>query len=316
MRQQQRKEIGVYFFEGFLEGGKTTYIQRLVTDEGLPENLRILVIQTEAGMEELEPLPGREIHVAHFEELEEITPEKLTELEDKSECNTVMVELNGMWQEMDFFQRMPEHWYPFRKFVIADSGSFLSYNSNLRALAADKLTESTVVVFNRVTERTDRQALHKVVRAASRQAPIYFELEDGTEQLDDLPDELPYDLDAPIVEIADRDYAEFERDLSDEPVKYDGKVLRLRGFAVQGKDRRKGHFDFGRQVMTCCEADITFLGFPAVCAAASQPVTGSWVELTAQVSVTAKKDGSPAIQLMVITCDKLERPENTLATFY
>ena len=68
--------------------------------------------------------------------------------------------------------------------------------------------------------------------------------------------------------------------------------------------------------MTCCEADITFLGFPAVASPANTPVPGSWVELTAQVAVTPSKKGEPVPELMVITCDKAEKPENTLATFY
>ena len=227
-----------------------------------------------------------------------------------------MVELNGMWQELDFFKRMPENWYPFRKFVIADASTFVSYNNNMRALAADKLKESTVVVFNRADPGVDRDALRKIVRAASRQVPIYFQPTCGKEEFDDTPIELPYDLNAPIVEIQDRDYAEWERDISEEPEKYDGKILRLRGFAVKSRDHRKGHFGFGRQVMTCCEADITFLGFPAIASAANTPVPGSWVELTAQVALTPTKKGPAVPELMVITCDKVEKPADTLATFY
>ena len=314
-KEIQREELGIFFFQGFLEGGKTSYIQKLIEDEGLPEQVRILIIQTEEGLEELQPVPGRAVYVAQFERLEDITPEKLTELEDESQCNTVMVELNGMWEEMDFFERMPEHWYPFRKFVIADASTFLSYNNNMRTLTYDKLREATVVVFNRVTEATDRLTLHRIVRAASRGVPIYFELPDGTEEYDDLPDELPWDMDADIVEIEDRDFAEWERDISEEPEKYEGKILRLRGFAVQSQDRRPGRFAFGRQVMTCCEADITFLGFPAVIAPANMPVMGSWVELTAQVHLEVRGEGLET-QLMAITCDRLDRPEDTLATFY
>ena len=136
---KKREDIGVYFFEGFLEGGKTTYIQSLISDPQLPEDLRILILQTEEGMEELEPVPGREIFVEQLEGWDDVKPEHLAALEDKTECNTITVELNGMWQELDFFKRMPENWYPFRKFVIADASTFVSYNNNMRALAADKL---------------------------------------------------------------------------------------------------------------------------------------------------------------------------------
>ena len=82
MADVQREDIGVYFFEGFLEGGKTTYIQSLISDPNLPPDLRILILQTEEGMEELEPVPGREIFVEQLEGWDDITPEHLAELED------------------------------------------------------------------------------------------------------------------------------------------------------------------------------------------------------------------------------------------
>ena len=314
MARKKREDIGVYFFEGFLEAGKTSYIQTLLSDEGLPEGLRILVLQTEEGIEELEPVPGRDIFVRRFDGWDEITPENLAAIEDETQPNTIMVELNGMWKEVDFFERMPENWYPFRKFVIADASTFVTYNNNMRALVADKLTESTVVVFNRADAKTDRAVLHKIVRAASRQVPIYFQLPDGREQPDDTPEELPFDLNADIVEIADRDYAEWERDITEEPYKYDGKIVRLNGFAV--KSRGKNRFGFGRQVMTCCEADITFLGFEAISSESNMPTPGSWVELTAQVSVNLTKKGEPVPELLVVTCDPAEKPAETLATFY
>ena len=313
---KKREDIGVYLFEGFLEGGKTTYIQSLLEDEGLPDTMRILVIQTEFGPEDITPVPGRNVFVEQFETLEEITPEKLAALEDRTDCNAIMVELNGMWQEQDFFRRMPENWYPFRKFVIADASTFLRYNSNMRALTADKLRDSTVVVFNRADRPEERDALRKVVRAASRIAPIYFQETGGPEEYDDTPVELPYDLNAPVVEIEDRDYAEWERDISEAPEKYEGKLLRLRGFAVKSRGKGKGSFGFGRQVMTCCEADITFLGFPAETTPENRPEPGSWIELTARVALRTGKNGAPVPLLQAITCEELPRPADTLATFY
>ena len=315
MKKKKRQEIGVYVFAGFLEAGKTTYIQSLLSGPEVPRDMRPLVLQTEEGMEEMEPIPGLDMTVRQITELEEITPEKLWELEDESQCNTILLELNGMWQEEDIFARFPENWIPFRKFVLGDAGTFLTYNANMRALAADKLRDATVVIFNRVGPDTDKLGLHKVVRAASRQVPIFFVGPDGKEVPDDIPDELPYDLNADIVEIADRDYAEWERDISEEPDKYEGKILRLHGFVVKSRDKRPGHFGFGRQVMTCCEADIAFLGFPAVCLPESQPVSGSWIELTARVDLQRKGEDVLPV-LMALTCDKAEKPENTLATFY
>ncbi|MBP5166927.1 MAG: outer membrane insertion C- signal [Oscillospiraceae bacterium] len=309
------KDLPVYFFEGFLDGGKTSYIRRLINSDDFPREMKLLYLLCEEGEEEPELKEDRGVYVERISSLDGVTPKYLRSLEKKSGCNAVMVEYNGMWMTADLVLKMPPHWIGVRKFVIADAGSFVSYCANMRALASDKLKDCSAVVFNRVSDSTDRLALHRLVRSFSRLTDIFFELEDGTEVPDDLPDELPYDLDADIVEIEDRDYAEFERDLSEEPEKYNGKTVRLRGFAVKGSDTRPGRFDFGRQVMTCCEADITFLAFPAVCPPEKEPRSGSWLDLTATVTVGEIR-GAKIPVLMMLSADKLPVPANTLATFY
>ena len=70
---------------------------------------------------------------------------------------------------------------------------------------------------------------HKVVRGASRRADIAYEAPDGSVAYDDIEDPLPFDLDAPIVEIGDGDYALWYRDMSEEPKKYSGKTVRFKG---------------------------------------------------------------------------------------
>lgn len=309
------RDIPVYFFEGFLDGGKTTYIQRIINADEFPEEMKLLLILCEEGEQEPQLRPERGVHVEYISSPDRIGTKYLRSLEKKSGCNAVMVEYNGMWLTEDFVLKMPQNWIGVRKFVIADAGSFAGYCANMRALAADKLRDSTAVVFNRVNENTDRLALHRLVRSFSRLTDIFFELEDGTEVPDDLPDELPYDINAPVIEIEDRDYAEFERDLSEEPDKYDGKTVRLRGFAVKGADTRPGYFDFGRQVMTCCEADITFLAFPAACDPDDEPRSGSWLDLTATVKV-GQSHGEKIPVFIMQSAEKLPVPAKTLATFY
>lgn len=310
------RDIPVYFFEGFLEGGKTTYIQRIIDDNNFPPDMNLLVIMCEDGMEQINTYGRSNITVEYIDDIEKVSSTRLRSMEKRTGCNTVIVEYNGMWMTGDFINRMPKNWIGVRKFVIADAGSFLTYNSNMRALVADKLKECTAAVFNRVDDTTDRLALHRLVRSFSRLTDIFFELTDGTELADDIPDELPFDINADIIEIEDRDYAEWERDISDEPEKYEGKIVRLHGFAVKGSDSRQGHFEFGRQVMTCCEDDITFLAFPVVCTPESEPKSGSWLELTAMVQLQQASNGQPCPVLMLITADKLPVPANTLATFY
>ena len=74
---------------------------------------------------------------------------------------------------------------------------------------------------------------------------------------------LPFDINADIIEIADRDYALFYRDLVDEPAKYEGKTVRYKGLCANNMRMPKDTFLAGRHIMTCCEADIAYC--PLVC---------------------------------------------------
>ena len=58
-------------------------------------------------------------------------------------------------------------------------------------------------------------ALHKLVRAISRRCEIIYESTDGSFEYDEVIDPLPFDINADVIDIADRDYAIWYRDLSE-----------------------------------------------------------------------------------------------------
>ena len=92
----------------------------------------------------------------------------------------------------------------------------------------DKLTGCEMVVFNRLAPGTDIMPLHKLARALNRRVGILYEYTDGTTQPDEIEDPLPFDINAPVVEIGDDDFALWYRDITEEPKKYDGKTVRFR----------------------------------------------------------------------------------------
>ena len=79
--------------------------------------------------------------------------------------------------------------------------------------------------------------------------------------MEDIPEELPYSLDAPVIEIEDDDYGIWYIDAMDHPENYEGKTLRFRAMAMTSAQFPKGYFVPGRAAMTCCANDISFLGF-------------------------------------------------------
>ncbi|MGM9614620.1 MAG: GTP-binding protein [Oscillospiraceae bacterium] len=313
------KDIPVYLFTGFLEAGKTKFIQESMEDARVNNGERTLILLCEEGVEELDPsaFASSNVWIAPVENEENLTPDTLQKLLDAHRCERVIVEYNGMWQLNTLYQQMPENWVVAQEYLFCDANTFLSYNTNMRQLVYDKLRSCELVVFNRCGDNIDRMELHKIVRAASRRTDIAYEKPDGTVEYDEIEDPLPFDLDAPVVDISDRDYALFYSDLSEDFRKYDGKTLHYKGMVVKSARLADDCFIFGRQLMTCCANDIQFTGLAASWPHAKELGKGQWVDLTAKVTVKWHKAyGKKGPVLNVTKLEPTEPPAEPVATFY
>lgn len=313
------KDIPVYLFTGFLEAGKTKFIQESMEDSRVNNGERTLILLCEEGVEELDPsaFASSNVWIAPVENEEDLTPDSLQKLLDAHRCERVIVEYNGMWQLNTLYQQMPENWVVAQEYLFCDANTFLSYNTNMRQLVYDKLRSCELVVFNRCGDNIDRMELHKIVRAASRRTDIAYEKPDGTVEYDEIEDPLPFDLDAPVVDISDRDYALFYSDLSEDFRKYDGKTLHYKGMVVKSTRLADDCFIFGRQLMTCCANDIQFTGLAASWPRAKELGKGQWVDLTAKVTVKWHKAyGKKGPVLNVTRLEPTEAPAEPVATFY
>jgi hypothetical protein len=313
-------EIPVYLFTGFLEAGKTRFLQETLSDANFFKNgdERTLVLLCEEGEEELDPLGfvSPEVYVEVIDSKTRLNPDKLEALRRCHNANRVIIEYNGMWLLSDLMQALPEGWLLYQEMMFADASTIDVYNANMRNLVVDKLSGCELVVFNRCTSDTDRMALHKLVRGVSRRTDIIYENVDGSFAYDDMEDPLPFDVEAPIIRIEDRDYALFYRDLSENLPDYDGKTVSFLG-QIRKNDRiPKNGFIIGRPIMTCCVEDIAFSGL--FCENGAEKVDdGDWINLTAKISVKhSKLYGRKGPVLTWISCKPGQPPAEPVATFY
>ena len=205
----EARQIPVYLFTGFLEAGKTKFIQETLEDKRFNNGERTLLLVCEEGIEEYEPeeFSAPNVKLKAVENESDLTGENLIAWRRAADAERVLVEYNGMWMLDTLYGALPEGWLVAQEFMFADATTFLTYNANMRQLCYDKLKSAELVVFNRFTPDMDKMEFHKVVRGASRRADIAYEAPDGSVAYDDIEDPLPFDLDAPIVEIGDGDYA-------------------------------------------------------------------------------------------------------------
>lgn len=311
-------EIPVYLFTGFLESGKTKFIQEMMCDDRFNEGEKTLLLVFEEGEEEYQPkyFASDSVHIEEIEDIEDITTDTLTMLEKKHEAKRVIIEYNGMYEVGKLFDILPDNWVLAQTLMIADSNTFLNFNANMRQLTFDKMQVSEAVIFNRFDDKKDKLEFHKIVRSAGRRIDILYEYNDGHVEPDKIPDPLPYDINAPIVEIKDEDYAEFYRDLVEDGEKYNGKILSFKGIVAVDNTLPKKTIVVGRHIMTCCEADIFYGAFVCTYTQTIALKKRDWVKITAKVRFAKHEvyEGVGPI-FEAISIEHTQKPEQELATF-
>ena len=312
-------EIPVYLFTGFLESGKTSFIQETLEDKRFNKGERTLVLLCEEGEVELEPskYPGKNVFIETVEEPSQLTAETLAGWQKQHRAQRVIIEYNGMWMLQTLFNAMPQDWVIYQELLFADANTFLSYNANMRGLVVDKLNTPELVVFNRMPKDMDKLPLHKIVRGVSRRPDIAYDHGGDDVEYDDIEDPLPFDVNAPVIEIADSDYALWYRDLSENMDAYKGKTVEFKGQVVLDKTVPAGCFIIGRPLMTCCAEDIRFAGLACEWPQAAQLTLKEWVRVRATLSVRKPPCyGRVGPVLTAVSVEKAEAPENEVATFY
>ena len=322
------KQIPVYLFVGQLESGKTKFIQETMEDPQFDSGDKTLLLVCEDG--EIEYDPSRfafgGVHVAQIEDKSELTQENLAALAEKSGCGRVLVEYNGMWLLQDLYDAMPDNWVVFQCLATADGTTIKTYagDNAMRALLLDKLRASELLVVNRaeaVNDDESRQLIHKLVRQASRRCDIAYEFKDGSVGYDDIPDPLPFYINAPVVEIPAEFFGVWYMDCMDEMEKYDGKTVKFLSQVCQTNRAGKGCFVPGRFAMTCCVQDIQFVGFPCKYDDYKNLEQRSWITLTAKVNVKyhpiykGQTAGSTGPVLTALAIEPAEKPLDDVVTF-
>lgn len=312
------QQIPVYVFTGFLDSGKTKFIQETLEDERFNAGERTLLLVFEEGEEEFDfsAYPHNNVYL-HVLDQQSVTTKELQALAKQHKAQRVVAELNGMQIVGDLYSRFPEDWVVAQEVMFADSTTFMAYNANMRNLMMDKLVGAQMIVFNRLEKGVDVMPFHKVARAANRRIDILYDYTDGSTDFDDVEDPLPFDVNAPVIELQDEHYALWYRDVTEEPQKYHGKTIRFKGQVAMLRRDKNGIFAPGRFVMTCCIDDIQFCGVPCKYADASKLEPRSWVMVTATIAAEKHMlyQGELGPVLTAISVEPAVAPVEDLATF-
>lgn len=284
--------IPVFLINGFLEAGKTQFLQFTMQQEYFQTDGNTLLLLCEEGDTEYDEALLKRTHtsVIYMEDLSDMTPERLEELELLNNPERILIEWNGMWN-MDAL-RLPPDWKIWQQVTVIDMSTFDLYTTNMKPLLSAMLKYSELVIGNRCDEIPDEKIIsyRRSLKALCRSGQVILEDSEG-EILESISEEdLPYDMKAAVVKIPADAYGIWYIDCMDKPQRYVGKTVEFTGMVLKSPNFPKNYFVPGRMAMTCCEDDMTFLGFVCKARNARKLETKQWVCVRARVELEYWQD--------------------------
>lgn len=304
--------VPIYLITGFLESGKTTFLRFTLDQDYFQINGKTLLILMEEGEEEYDTkaLAKNNTVVEVIEKEEDLTTERLEAMEIIHQPDRVVIEYNGMWLVSRFYDmKLPFGWGVEQQITCVDGSTFQVYMANMKSIFMDMVKYTDMVVFNRCKREDPLANYRRSIKVSNQSAEVIFEDEEG--EIDDIfGDQMPFDVNAPVIEIPPEDYGIWFVDAMDHPDTYVGKTVRFKGRVMKPRGMGSKFFVPGRIAMTCCADDTTFLGFVCKSAFAPKLKEKEWVEVTAKVAFERRMeyqgDGVVLYAENVTPCEPLE----------
>lgn len=295
-------ETRIYLFTGFLDSGKSTFINDTITQTDFCQGEKSLLIILEEGEIEYnqELIESFNVDLVYMKP-EEFKLEKLELLKQKYNPTQVIVEVNGMMDVTELVNTpLPENWVIVQSVTTIDATTFNLYLNNMRSLVYSQVLNSELVIFNRVDESMKKSFLRNNIKAINNYAQIIYEKSDGTvNTFEDEP--LPFDVNEKHLDIKDCDFGLFCFDALEHPETYEGKTVKIKG-KMMGLDKViPNGFILGRMAMVCCEEDTSLIGMVCESDYAPKLIPGEWLIVEGVISLLYDPELEQPICLLHVT---------------
>lgn len=311
-----RRFVPVYMITGFIESGKTTLGLTVLENERFTNGGPALVLCCEEGETEWdeEKLKKHNGRLVMLDSAEELTTERLAQLDKDIQPTCVILEYNTMWgfEKLDQIS-LPRLWDWAQIVTTADATTFDNYMTNMRKILTDPMKVADMIVVNRCGPDFNKASWRKQLRAMNSGASIMFENLDGSVDDGITDEDLPYDMKADIIDISEEQFGLMYVDSMDHPERYDGKKVRIVGQAWKRREFPKGFYYFAREAMTCCSNDIAPCGW--VCKGTRTPDNKTYFTLTALCRKVEGPEGETALMLEEISTERAKTPREELVNF-
>lgn len=305
----------VYMINGFLESGKTEFIRFTLEQPYFRSKGTTLLIVCEEGENEYDDKLLKKMKVIKevIDDEAQFTPEYLTSLEGKYKAERIVIEFNGMWNPKEIV--LPVHWELEQQITIINGQTFPMYYTNMKSLVAEQVRGSELVIFNRCDGIEDLASYKRNIKAVNPKTEVVFEGKDG-EISQIFEEDLPFDLNAPEIELDNEGYGIWYIDSMDHMERYEGKTIVYDAMVMIPKGFPDGYFVPGRMAMTCCADDMAFIGYACQFDGIDNLKQKQWVRVKAVVRNEYFKDykgEGPVLHAISVT--PTTKPEDDVITF-
>lgn len=285
MSGNNQEKMPVFLINGFLEAGKTQFISFTLQQEYFQaDGVTVLILCEEGDTEyDQELLKKTRTKVITVDSADELDEDFFGRLEALYDPDRVLIEWNGIWPQDQL--KLPADWELFQQITIIDGSTFELYLNNMKPLLGLMVRNSELIIMNRCDDLTDDSLTRyrRGLKVLNPQADLILEDAEGEIEQELLEEDLPYDMKADVIQIDPGAYGIWYIDALDKEDRYKGKVVEFTAMVLKSPEFPKNYFVPGRMAMTCCEADMTFLGFVCKAREARTLETGMWVKVRARI---------------------------------
>ncbi|MCI1723660.1 MAG: hypothetical protein LKM41_12945 [Lachnospiraceae bacterium] len=170
---------------GFLEGGKTTAVKKIL-ERGFGDftGKTILIDCEEEGIETYDPdlLRRRNVTLIDIDGPFHLNKAYFKIMEEAYHPEQVIIEYGGMFR-VSYLDgiNLPKRWKIVRQLTVFDGGVFAKYLENLKPSIEDMIKYSNIILFNRCEEKpgrgneADRISWKEYLHSKNPKAEIVFE---------------------------------------------------------------------------------------------------------------------------------------------
>jgi putative membrane protein len=307
------RKVPVFFIDGFLEAGKTTFIiDTLKSDIG--ENMmKTLLLVCEEGEVEYDPTflatANTVMHV--FESEEDFDYKVIEGLVKDERPDRIVIEMNGMWDLTRL--QFPKNIEIVQIVEFIDASTFAQYYKNMSNKFTEIIKRAHLVCFTKCDNPEKQLEPFKSALKLVNGRCQYYIMDENMNASDAFKEPLPYDVNADVIKIAQEDYGTFYIDTFDNKDTYNHKVVEYDIMVIKSSKLPKNTFIAGRFIMNCCANDTQLYGFLVKDTLGKDLIDRQWIRIRARVEYEWSEEyNEEELVLYPMSIETIEGPKDSI----